>query len=412
VPVGNLQARLRAAFAPSPPDKLIIAVSGGGDSVALLHLLAHWARDGGPKLQAVTVDHGLRPEAAIEAAGVAALCQSLGIPHVTLRWTGWDGTGNLMDAARRARMRLISDWAVGQGVGHVVLGHTLDDQAETFLMRLARGSGVDGLSAMSHHRKALGVVWERPLIGVDRQDLRRYLMHHNVPWIEDPTNDDARYDRIKMRQALALLEPLGITKERISDTVFLMTMARDALQGAAQRLAETVTEEPAGALVVEKRPFSMAPYETQLRFMAEAIRWMSSADYRPRRESLTEAHADVILGRKRTLSGCILRSDADHIRITREPRAVATLFIPTDQPWDTRWRLSGPHGPDLEIRAIGAEGLRHIKDWRDTGLSRDTLIVTPAIWRGDTLIAAPCAGFGAGWTAAVSPSFVSFLLSH
>lgn len=414
MPVGDddLLGQVRGAFAPTPPERLGVAVSGGGDSVALLHVLAGWARDGGPELHAVTVDHGLRAEAAAEAAGVAALCTTLGVPHATLRWTGWDGTGNLMDAARRARLDLISGWALGRGIGHVALGHTLDDQAETFLMRLARGSGVDGLAGMAYQRKAQGVVWLRPLIDIARQDLRDYLTRHAVPWVDDPTNEDDRFDRIKMRQALALLEPLGITRDRIADTVYRMSMARNVLQTAARRFAESGTSEASGALSADKYKLAAEPYETQLRFAAEAIRWVSSAEYRPRIESLMEIFADVMSGRKRTLSGCILSSDTTHMWITREPRAVATLAGPTDQPWDKRWQLSGPHAPDLEIRALGAEGLHQVKDWRATGIPRDTLIVTPSIWRDATLVAAPSAGFGAGWTATVSPPFVSFLLSH
>lgn len=407
-----MQTRLRAAFAPGPPAKLGVAVSGGGDSVALLHLLADWTRDGGAELHVVTVDHGLRAEAAAEAAGVAALCRTLGVSHDTLRWRGWDGKGNLMDAARRARMRLIADWARARGIEAVALGHTMDDQAETFLMRLARGSGVDGLAAMARRRMSDGITWERPLIDMRRQELRRYLAARGAIWVDDPTNEDVQFDRIKMRKALAVLKPLGITHDRIADTVALMSMARKVLQGAAARVAETFGSETAGSVVVAKHPLAMEPHETQVRFVAEAIRWVSSTDYRPRLNQLTEAYADVTLRRKRTLSGCILTSDATHIRITREPRAVANLASRSDQPWDRRWHLSGPHAPDLEIRALGAEGLRQVKDWRATGLSRDVLIVSPGIWRDKALVAAPCAGFSAGWTASVSPTFVSFLLSH
>jgi tRNA(Ile)-lysidine synthase len=268
------------------------------------------------------------------------------------------------------------------------------------------------LASMSAHRQSDGIIWERPLLEVSRAELRDYLVAHGVTWVEDPTNDDAAYDRIKMRQALAVLEPLGITPERIGSTVFMMSMARDVLQGAVVRLAQTAGREEVGAVVLEKRALLLEPYETGLRFLAEAVRWVSSSDYRPRLEALMDVHADVVSTKKRTLSGCILQSDATHIRITREPRAVATLTSPTDQPWDTRWHVSGPHAPDLEIRALGPEGLRQVKDWRATGLPRDTLIVTPGIWRDGTLVAAPSAGFGAGWTATVSPPFVSFLLSH
>ena len=341
----DLQARLRAAFAPTPPARLGVAVSGGGDSVALLHLLADWAREGGPDLQVVTVDHALRPESAIEAEGVAGTCRSLGLEHQILRWQDWNGKGNLLDAARRARMRLIADWAKENGIGHIALGHTLDDQAETFLMRLGRGSGVDGLAAMAQRRTALGVIWERPLIDVRRAELREFLDARGATWVDDPTNEDTAFDRIKARHALGILEPLGITPDRIADTVFLMSMARKVLQGAVGRLAANHAREVAGGVIVEKRALVLEPFETQLRFLSEAIRWVSSSDYRPRLEALMDVHADVVLQKKRTLSCCILTSDSTHISILREPKAVASVVCAPDQLWDGRWRLEGQSEP-------------------------------------------------------------------
>ncbi|MGB3147286.1 MAG: tRNA lysidine(34) synthetase TilS, partial [Paracoccaceae bacterium] len=200
---------LREKMTPGRDKRLGVAVSGGGDSMALLHLLADWRKAGGPELLAVTVDHGLRPEAAAEAGFVADHCLGLGIAHETLCWTGWDGRGNLPDQARRARYRLIVGWARRHGLARVALGHTLDDQAETVLMRLLRGSGVDGLSAMADCRVEAGIAFCRPLLSVQRQDLRHYLTARSVPWLEDPTNDDPDYDRVKARQALATLAGLG-----------------------------------------------------------------------------------------------------------------------------------------------------------------------------------------------------------
>ena len=128
----HLIEMIAAAFPPSPPQRLGVAVSGGGDSVALLHLLADWARESGTELRAVTVDHGLRPEAATEAADVARACAALGVGHDILRWSGWDGRGNLPDQARRARYRLMADWAQAHGIADVALGHTADDQPKPF----------------------------------------------------------------------------------------------------------------------------------------------------------------------------------------------------------------------------------------------------------------------------------------
>lgn len=246
----QLLTLLRTAFAPGPPDRLGVAVSGGGDSLALLYLLNDWRQEDGPALDVVTVNHGLRAEAADEAAMVARVAGALGLSHTTLRWDRPAPAGNLPHEARRARYALMADWARGRGIGTVALGHTADDQAETFLMRLARGSGVDGLAAMAQHRRHLGLTWVRPLIWARRVALRDYLTARGLTWIEDPTNDDLAYERVRARQALPLLAPLGITHEGLIATASRLSMAREALGRAAQDLARRAVSFQAGDLIL------------------------------------------------------------------------------------------------------------------------------------------------------------------
>ena len=136
-------------FLPSTPKRLGLAVSGGSDSMALMYLVSNWVADMDIDVEVVSVDHGLRPDAADEAQMVAGVAAQLGLRHSILRWRDWDRQGNLQDAARRARRRLIAEWAKAREIRHICLGHTLDDQAETVLMRLVRGSGVDGLAGMA-----------------------------------------------------------------------------------------------------------------------------------------------------------------------------------------------------------------------------------------------------------------------
>ncbi|MEL6211659.1 MAG: tRNA lysidine(34) synthetase TilS, partial [Pseudomonadota bacterium] len=140
-----------------------IAVSGGSDSVALLVLMAELAKRADLRPVAISIDHGLREAAKDEVQFVMALCGRLGVPHHVENWRGWDGRGNLQDAARQARLELITDWAQASGISTVALGHTANDQAETVLMRMARGSGVNGLSAMAPRRLRQGITWVRPL---------------------------------------------------------------------------------------------------------------------------------------------------------------------------------------------------------------------------------------------------------
>ncbi|MGV8951126.1 MAG: tRNA lysidine(34) synthetase TilS, partial [Cypionkella sp.] len=212
---GDEDALLRcvAAQGAKGVQRLAVAVSGGSDSLALLHLAHQAAGQLGWDLQAVTVDHGLRDEAAQEAAQVGAICAGLGVPHQVLRWDHGEISGNLQDQARRARYALMTDWARAQGIARVWIGHTADDQAETFLMGLSRAAGLDGLSGMRPDWVEAGVRFERPLLGVSRANLRAYLTRRGVVWLEDPSNQNDRFARVRARRALTMLQPLGITVE-------------------------------------------------------------------------------------------------------------------------------------------------------------------------------------------------------
>lgn len=390
------------------PVRIGVAVSGGGDSVALLCLLADWARGPGHDIRAVTVDHGLRAASAAEAAGVAALCAGMGIAHTTLQWR-WDGTGNLPDRARRGRMALIGDWAAGQGIGDVALGHTADDQAETFLMRLARGSGVDGLAGMAAERQAMGVTWHRPLLAARRADLRACLSGRGIGWIEDPTNDDPGYDRVKARHVLGLLNPLGLTVGRLVETAGRMALAREVLETAALDFARREVQIQSGDLLIGRDGLQAAARDTRLRVLAAGIRWIASADYRPRWSALVSAWDAVMEGRAHALAGCLLMPGRDHLRMTREFAAVRQVTAPTRYIWDGRWALTGPHDPDLVVRATGEDGLAQCPDWRASGLPRRSAVATPSVWDGTRLVAAPLAGRADGWQAALAPDRADFL---
>ncbi|MGG7645640.1 tRNA lysidine(34) synthetase TilS [Rhodovulum sp. YNF3179] len=398
------------------PGRLGVAVSGGGDSVALMALLADWAGPRGVALSAVTVDHGLRPEAAEEAALAARSAARLGLPHETLRWQGWDGQGNLQDAARRARRALIADWAGTQGLGAVALGHTLDDQAETVLLRLARGSGVDGLSGMARHRRAAGIVWLRPLLGVRRAALRALLRDRDLPWAEDPSNADPRFDRVKARRALEALAPLGLDAEGLAETAGHMATARAALEAETQDAARAIARVTvAGAVCIDRAGLVALPEEIRLRLVSHALIWVASAGYRPRRRALERALSDAVAGQAGTLHGCELRPEAGDLCIRREPAAVRDMTARPGEIWDGRWRVTGPGAPDLRVAALGIAGLADCPGWRETGLSRGALAATPAVWRDARLVAAPLAGRAEGWQARLEPgadSFFETILSH
>lgn len=391
-------ARIEALIGPDPVTGLGVAVSGGSDSLALMFCAADWAAGRDILFRAVTIDHGLRAEAAREAAEVAGIAGARGIAHDILPWTGWNGQGNLQDQARQARFALIGDWAQRAGIGHVALGHTADDQAETLLMRLARGAGVDGLSAIPGRRLVQGVTFLRPLLDIARADLRDWLQGQGQGWIDDPSNDDTRFDRVKARQALEVLAPLGIGRAQLAVVAQNMAEARKALNWYVYLAARDIARLDAGDVVIGRAGFRALPDEIQRRMLAYALCWIGGAPYPPRRRPLAALVADALDGAGATLHGCRLLPGGDEIRLTREYRAVAGLRAPVGALWDGRWRFVGPVGDGgLEIAALGEEGLAQCPDWRATGLPRASLLACPAVWEGDRVLAAPLAGLGNGW---------------
>src|SRR5262249_20106992 len=178
---------------------LAVAVSGGRDSMALALLVAAWAERRGGRVTAITVDHGLRPEAAAEARQVGRWLRAHGITHRTLRWRPPAGAlpGGLQAAARAGRYAPPCGWGRPRGVLHLALAHQQEDQAETLLLRLARGSGLDGLAAMAPIAERMGVRLLRPLLSVPRARLRATLVAAPQPWIDDPSNENPAHARIR-----------------------------------------------------------------------------------------------------------------------------------------------------------------------------------------------------------------------
>lgn len=357
---------------------------------------------GAARVAAVTVDHGLRSASADEAARVADFCAQSGVGHTILRWDG-PGRGNLQDQARQARLALIGGWARGR-VDAVILGHTLDDLAETVLMRLARGSGVDGLSGMAEARRAQGVLWLRPFLDVSREALRGILRDRGVTWVEDPSNSDARFQRVRARDALAALKPLGIDARGLADTARHMQRARVALERQTHDALLTHVRDDTGTAIIAKSALTLDP-EIRDRLFAHLLMALSGAPHRPRLEALHR-----LLETPGTLMGCVLIDEGPHLRLYREARAVAGLVAPTTTLWDGRWMAQGP---DLAvIRALGENGLRQLSaqakagvhpHWRETGLSQAILLATPAIWQDEAVIAAPLAFWPQKWHLSARP---------
>ncbi len=404
-----------SGLGPVPPTRIGVAVSGGGDSMALLHLLSVLSRRAGWDLNAVTIDHQMRAEAATEAAFVNEFCAGLGIGHETIRWNGKAAKGNFHKAARDARYLLIADWATARKLDVVALGHTADDIAENFLIRLQRKSGIDGLAAMDPMFDRNGIRWVRPLWQQERAELRQYLMSVGVEWIEDPSNDDPKYTRTQVRKALEILHPLGIDQKTLLHVSSLLSHESKALKHATLMAGKKV-EQVDGDVLIPFFDGDVHP-EIQQRLLKSALKYVSGSEYAPKAAKLTELDMTLHAAGKATLSGCFVNVTSEktvsdkNIRVTREYNAVKDITCKTTELWDGRWRIDGPHEGDLEVRALG-DGILQCPDWRETGHPRNSLRSSPSIWRGNTLIAAPLAGFNPKWRVWIEKDFQTFLLSH
>ena len=255
---------------------LALAVSGGPDSLALMWLAARWRRalSRGPRLIAVTVDHGLRAEAAREARDVKRLAQTLDVPHRTLRWTGAKPSTGLPAAARAARYRLLAKAAQASGAAHVLTAHTRDDQAETLLMRMLRGSGIAGLAAMARESEREGVRLTRPLLDIPKSQLVATLNKAGIAFADDPTNRDASYTRPRLRALMpALAEEGGDSRNlaRLASRLARANAALEVLVDGAERYLALRDRHDASRFGFDAAAFAGLPEEVRLRLLKRAI---------------------------------------------------------------------------------------------------------------------------------------------
>jgi len=294
-----------------------VAVSGGGDSLALMHLLRGFAK--ARKLAApivLTVDHGLRKTSAREAGQVLAWAKQAGLAAHLLTWRGKKPQSGIESAARQARYRLMGDWLVKNKIATLFAGHNLDDQVETFLLRLARGSGLDGLAGMAPQAPwpvpGFGqLTLMRPMLGLSRDQLRAYLSDLGQAWLDDPMNEDAGFDRVKIRKARAALTEAGLTPARIAAAASHLARARESLEIMTEAVLQRAARPAeAGGVLLDGAALAAAPREVGLRSLASVLMAVGEQAYRPRFESLERLYDRITgagLGAGVTLHGCHLR---------------------------------------------------------------------------------------------------------
>ena len=391
-------------------QSLTIAVSGGSDSLALLLLLKNFLdlRAPGRRVLAVTVDHAMRTEAAAEARAVATLCQKIGVEHRTMVWTGDKPRTGLIAAAREARYCLLAEAADDVGADTIFIAHTMDDQAETVSMRARRGEGL-GLAGMARATLYDERIWlVRPLLQVRRQALRDHLAAAGIHWIDDPTNDNRRYERVRVRAALEDNEVRAL-----ADHAARAGKARAELgRQAATLIARFVTIPARGLFRLDPAMFDGSNAATHALRIVLAV--AGGTPRLPDHDRATTLARRLAAGPLRVaLSRALVDARKSGVWIRRENRNLpVTQLSATPTLWDGRWRIAvKDKAMELQVRAcrearptVDAASRSHIPE----SLVRAAFSAEPCIFRDGRMVGVADSGDADALGISASPAEALF----
>ena len=352
-----------------PPGPVALAVSGGPDSIALLHSADCWSRSRKKPLLVLTVDHRLRPEAAAEAAGVARLANAMGHRHRTLVWHGEKPKAGIQAAAREARLALLAQACHAAGASSLMLAHHRDDQAETILHRIDRESGPEGLAGMAPLTWWDGIRLARPFLAVPKERLVATCDAERLSYVQDPTNIDPRFTRGDLRRLRPALEAVGLSAERLTRLGAAMGTARRSMDAMVRDwLGRHALVHPCGTCHIDRGELSGVHPDFAAAILRTVLRVVGSPGYPPGTDAMA-ALRDWIDngnggGKRRTLRGCLFELDEERLTVMREEVACApSVSIEAGQTacWDGRFVVRNKTGGTVNVGACGADGWRRIK---------------------------------------------------
>lgn len=383
--------------------RIALAVSGGPDSMALMVLAREWLdslQDTRPEVSVLTVDHGLRPDSKREAEWVEDEAAKLGFVAAILNWTGPKPDHGIQEAAREARYDLLTGYCLRERIPVLLTAHHLDDQAETFLMRLARGSGVDGLAAIPERAVWTGIEIRRPLLDVPKNRLIATLTASGRNWIEDLSNADEQFERVRVRGLMTELEKLGVSAQSLARTAKRMRRVQLLLDKLTDDLLDSaLAMEAAGYCTLDRSALMQAGDEIALRCLGRCLRAVSGSRLPPRLTKLEALLDDYNAGDwgNRTLAGCRLMRSGDKLLITRELRPPGPPDLMLDPGdcgiWDRRFRvaLSRSVARPVQVRVLTEAGYLRVRKCLelDPALPAAVRAGLVSFWDGNDIVAVP-----------------------
>jgi len=326
--------------------KIAVAVSGGIDSLSLVLIANKWAKKHKIKIVGITVDHCLRKESANEAKYVAKLLKSKKIEHHILKLENKVPKKNIEAILREKRYQVLTEFCKEKKIKVLLVAHHLQDQAETFFIRLFRGSGIDGLASMKSYRKLNGIKIVRPFLNLNKEILRQYLLENKIEWVEDPSNKDEKYLRNKIRNFLNSFEDKKNILQRIDSAIKEIAKAKEIIQQKIERLDKEILEfNKKGFYKINLTKFSNLDDDLGLRILANALMKVSGNPYKPRLEKLKRLYQKILKGfKKETFYGCIIQKiDNDSFCVYREYSAIGEdekVIANKEIIWDNRFKIT------------------------------------------------------------------------
>ena len=376
-----------------------IAVSGGSDSMALFYLSLFWVQRTGNVMKVASVNHGLRKGSDAEIEFVKDRVGKNLISHFPLQSKVdiGDLQGNIQDNARKVRYKLLTEWAKKEGIECILLGHTLDDQEENLILRFFRGSGVDGLASIQKKKYHNNILWFRPLLEYRKDFLQDFLKKIGKDWVEDPSNVDEKFERVKIRKLLPKLKKSGLIKKRFAQTADHMRRASKVLATAAINEAKSMIEiTELGETKIESFKYYKALEDTRLRILSGLISWYSGRFYRPRftqLDHLQKLIAETGNIKGVSLGGTIIKQSGGFININRELSLIKSREHINSKNilWDNRWNIKFEefHEQNLKVVPLGSLNYKKKELFDLNSSAKGILDTLPAILKDNKLVFTP-----------------------